>query len=72
MQSVEKILGVLDEIPSAYKDIKEVISNQKDLIEVQNFRKQAEGTDEIKPWDFAYYSEKLKEQKYSLVDQFCT
>ncbi|MEK7434755.1 MAG: RtcB family protein [Cyanobacteriota bacterium] len=32
--------GVLDEIPSAYKDIKEVISNQKDLIEVVTELKQ--------------------------------
>lgn len=38
---------------------------EKDLIEVREFRKQLEGHDEIKPWDFAYYSEKLKEKKYS-------
>lgn len=38
---------------------------EKDLQEVRDFRKQLEGKDEIKPWDFAYYSEKLKEQKYA-------
>lgn len=42
---------------------------QKDLKEVQEFRKQLEGTDEIKPWDFAYYSEKLKEQKYAFNEE---
>ncbi|MEK6628103.1 MAG: M3 family metallopeptidase [Bdellovibrionota bacterium] len=42
---------------------------KKDLIEVQEFRKQLEGTDVIKPWDFAYYSEKLKEQKYAFNEE---
>lgn len=38
---------------------------EKDLQEVRAFKKQLEGNDEIKPWDFGFYSEKLKEQKYS-------
>ena len=41
----------------------------RDLEEVKTFRKQLEGTDEIKPWDFAFYSEKLKEQKYSFNEE---
>lgn len=42
---------------------------EKDLQEVQEFRKQLEGVSEIKPWDFAYYSEKLKEQKYAFNEE---
>lgn len=42
---------------------------EKDLKEVQEFRHQLEGTSEIKPWDFAYYSEKLKEQKYAFNEE---
>ena len=42
---------------------------EKDLKEVQDFRQQLEGISEIKPWDFAYYSEKLKEQKYSFNEE---
>jgi len=42
---------------------------QKDLEELQSFRKEIEGTSEIKPWDFAYYSEKLKEKKYSFNEE---
>lgn len=38
---------------------------EKDLQEVRAFKKSLEGNEEIKPWDFAFYSEKLKEQKYS-------
>ncbi|OFZ31524.1 MAG: peptidase M3 [Bdellovibrionales bacterium RIFCSPHIGHO2_01_FULL_40_29] len=42
---------------------------QRDLEEVQAFRNELEGTSEIKPWDFAYYSEKLKEKKYAFNDE---
>ncbi len=42
---------------------------EKDLDEVKNFKKQIDGNDELKPWDIAYYSEKLKEQKYSFNEE---
>lgn len=42
---------------------------ERDLKEVQEFRKKLEGNDEIKPWDFAYYSEKLKEEKYAFNEE---
>lgn len=42
---------------------------EKDLQEVQAFRQQLEGSSEIKPWDFAFYSEKLKEQKYAFNEE---
>ncbi len=41
----------------------------RDLQEVKDFRQQLEGISEIKPWDFAYYSEKLKEKKYSFNEE---
>ena len=41
----------------------------KDLQEVRDFRETLEGQSEIKPWDFAYYSEKLKEKKYSFNEE---
>ena len=42
---------------------------QKVLEEVQNFRHELEGQSEVKPWDFGYYSEKLKEKKYAFNDE---
>lgn len=42
---------------------------EKDLAEVKEFRKSLEGKDEIKPWDFAFYSEKLKEKKYAFNEE---
>jgi peptidyl-dipeptidase Dcp len=46
----------------------------KDLDDVRAFRKETENTandldTDIKPWDVAYYSEKLKEQKYSFNEE---
>ena len=41
----------------------------QDLEDVKSFKKSLEGNDEIKPWDFAYYSEKLKEQKYAFNEE---
>ncbi|MCC2678712.1 MAG: peptidyl-dipeptidase [Pseudobdellovibrio sp.] len=45
------------------------IAAARDLKEVQDFRQKLEGTSEIKPWDFAYYSEKLKEEKYAFNEE---
>lgn len=42
---------------------------EKDLLEVKQFKKELEGNEELKPWDFAYYSEKLKEKKYSFNEE---
>jgi len=41
----------------------------KDLSELKQFRKELEGQSEIMPWDIAYYSEKLKEKKYSFNEE---
>lgn len=42
---------------------------QKDLEEVQNFALKMDGIKDFQSWDFAYYSEKLKEQKYSFNEE---
>lgn len=41
----------------------------RDLDEVRSFKKDLEGSDDIRPWDFAYYSEKLKEKKYAFNEE---
>jgi peptidyl-dipeptidase Dcp len=38
----------------------------KDLAELKQFMKELSGNEDIKPWDTAYYSEKLKEKNYKL------
>ncbi|MEK6773700.1 MAG: M3 family metallopeptidase [Bdellovibrionota bacterium] len=42
---------------------------QHDLDEVKEFAMKTDGLKEIQPWDFAYYSEKLKEEKYSFNEE---
>lgn len=47
-------------LPAAQMDVKEVIATAKEL----------EGEDfQFEAWDFAYYSEKLKEKKFNLSDE---
>ncbi len=41
----------------------------RDLSELRAFKKSLDGNDEVMPWDFAYYSEKLKEKKYKYNDE---
>ncbi len=42
---------------------------QKDLIEVRDYALKKDGVKEFKPWDFGYYSEKLKEEKYAFNEE---
>jgi len=37
--------------------------------EVTDFAKQTDGLTDFKPWDMAYYSEKLRQEKYSISDE---
>jgi peptidyl-dipeptidase Dcp len=41
----------------------------RDIAELRAFKKTLDGNEEIMPWDFAYYSEKLKEKKYKFNDE---
>lgn len=42
---------------------------QRDLDEVKAFAREEDGVQDVKPWDFAYYSEKLKEKKYAFNEE---
>jgi peptidyl-dipeptidase Dcp len=42
---------------------------KKDLEEVQSFAQRTDKIDQLMPWDFAFYSEKLKEEKYSFNEE---
>lgn len=44
-------------------------AGQKDVAELTEFAKKTDGLTEIKPWDVAYYSEKLKEDKYAFNEE---
>lgn len=42
---------------------------QQDLQELKSFAEQTYSAADLKAWDLAYYSEKLKEQKYAISDE---
>ena len=63
-ESPQKVMGFLDEIktygmPGAKRDIDEVSTFAQTLDGIHDFQK----------WDMAYYSEKLKKEKYSIDDE---
>jgi len=41
----------------------------KDVAELRDFAQKLDGTKEVKPWDVAYYSEKLREEKFKFSDE---
>ena len=42
---------------------------KSEVKEVFEFAKQTDGLNDFKPWDTAFYSEKLRQQKYSISDE---
>lgn len=42
---------------------------QEELAELQAFAKKLDGLDQLEKWDSAYYSEKLKKEKYAVDDE---
>lgn len=60
----ENVNKLLDELLVAYKP-----KAQQEIKEVQAFAKTKGADFTIMPWDWSYYSEKLKEEKYSVNDE---
>ena len=59
-----KVYDLLDKLLAAYKPVAE-----KECDEVQQYADQKGGYFKIQPWDWSYYSEKLKTEKYALDDE---
>ena len=60
----EQVLGFLRDLAARAKPFAE-----KDLQELKAFAKAELGLDTLEPWDVAYASEKLREQRYAYSDQ---
>ncbi len=46
-----------------------LLSAKKDLQELREFAKELNGPVELMPWDFSFYSEKLKEKKFKFSEE---
>jgi peptidyl-dipeptidase Dcp len=60
----KKVLNFLHELLKKAKPAAE-----KEFEELKTFAKELDGIDQIQKWDGAYYSEKLKQQKFNLDDE---
>ena len=64
-QNTDAVFSMLGKLTWSYLPVA-----RKEMQEITELARECEGADfEFKPWDFAYYSEKLKERKYSLSDE---
>lgn len=61
----EGVYSLLDKLREAYKPVAD-----KEVEEIKVFARELEGKDiDLMPWDWSYYSEKLKDRKYEINDE---
>ena len=64
-QNTDAVFAMLGKLTWSYMP-----TARKEMEEVTAFAKSCEGEDfDFQPWDFAYYSERLKEKKFDLTDE---
>ena len=64
-QNTDAVFSMLGKLTWSY-----LPTARKEIEEVTAFAKKCEGEEfEFQPWDFAFYSERLKEQKFDLTDE---
>lgn len=64
-RSPERVYQLLDQLREAYSP-----AETKELDEITSFASELEGKQmEVKPWDYSYYANKLKEKKYAFSEE---
>lgn len=63
-QSADKVNGLLNQLLKASQP-----AGKKEVDEVTAFAKESGASFELQRWDWSYYSEKLKDKKYSVNDE---
>lgn len=63
-ESPDKVMSFLNEIEEYGKP-----GAEKDVQEVAAYAKKLDGMEDMQRWDFGYYSEKLKKEKYTIDDE---
>ncbi|MEG3768339.1 oligopeptidase A [Alteromonas sp. 14N.309.X.WAT.G.H12] len=62
--STEQVLGFLEDLAEKSRP-----QAQQELEEVKAFAKERFGKEQLNAWDLPYYSEKLKQEKYTISDE---
>ncbi len=67
----ERMAQTSNQVTSFLKRLQDVsfVAAERDLKEVSDFAFELDKLNDFKSWDFAYYSEKLKEKKYSFNEE---
>lgn len=60
----ETVLSFLEDLK-----VKALPAAKRDVAEVEAFAKKSDNIDQLQRWDFAYYSEKLKKEKFEIDDE---
>jgi peptidyl-dipeptidase Dcp len=63
-ESAKKVLEFLEDLLKKSKP-----KAEQEVQELQEFAKQLDGIETLEKWDFAYYSEKLKKEKFEVDDE---
>lgn len=64
-ENTESVYQLLNQLLEAYKP-----TAAKEYNEIQNYARRTKGNDfQLMPWDWAFYSEKLKDEKFNLNDE---
>ncbi len=63
-QSTEQVVGFLEDLAAKSRP-----QAQQELEEVKAFAEELFGVTELNAWDLPYYSEKLKQEKYTISDE---
>lgn len=58
-ESADTVMAFLEKLKNAYKP-----GAEKELKELQDFAKDKDGLEDLKPWDVGYYAEKLKQERF--------
>ncbi|MBP2701703.1 oligopeptidase A [Photobacterium lucens] len=63
-ESTEQVLGFLNDLAERAKP-----QGEREVAELRDYARNEFGVETLEPWDFAYYSEKLKQHRYSISDE---
>ncbi|PSU32875.1 oligopeptidase A [Photobacterium lutimaris] len=63
-ETPDQVLGFLNDLASRAKP-----QGEREVAELRDYASSEFGAEQLEPWDFAFYAEKLKQHRYSISDE---